>query len=51
MEISVPTPRQIDLLIEPEWIIPIEPAGVTLSGHAVAVDNGIIVAVLPMEEA
>lgn len=44
-------PEQIDLLIRPEWIIPIEPAGVTLSGHALAVHNGQILALLPDQEA
>ncbi len=37
----------IDLLISPEWIIPIEPANEVLTGHAVAVDQGKILAVLP----
>ncbi len=44
-------PIKIDLLIRPQWIIPIEPAGVTLSGHALAVSNGRIVALLPNDEA
>jgi 5-methylthioadenosine/S-adenosylhomocysteine deaminase len=41
----------IDLLIEPGWIIPIEPAGVVLEGHVLAVDQGRIVALLPAEQA
>ena len=45
------TPTEIDLLIRPEWIIPIEPAGVTLSGHALAVSGGNILALLPNDEA
>lgn len=45
------SPEDIDLLIRPEWIIPIEPAGVTLSGHALAVRDGRILALLPDEEA
>jgi 5-methylthioadenosine/S-adenosylhomocysteine deaminase len=44
-------PVNIDLLIRPEWIIPIEPAGITLSGHSLAVSEGRIVAVLPNEAA
>jgi 5-methylthioadenosine/S-adenosylhomocysteine deaminase len=44
-------PADVDLLIHPEWIIPIEPAGVTLSGHALAVSDGRIVALLPDDEA
>ena len=41
----------IDLLIEPSWIIPIEPGGVVLEGHALAVNDGRIVALLPAAEA
>ena len=44
-------PLPIDLLIEPRWIIPIEPAGVVLENHALAVDQGRIVALLPSAEA
>jgi 5-methylthioadenosine/S-adenosylhomocysteine deaminase len=44
-------PVEIDLLIRPQWVIPIEPAGVTLSGHALAVRNGRILALLPDDEA
>jgi 5-methylthioadenosine/S-adenosylhomocysteine deaminase len=44
-------PVDIDLLIRPQWIIPIEPAGVTLSGHALAVSDGRILALLPDDEA
>ncbi len=45
------TTEDIDLLICPEWIIPIEPTGVTLSGHALAVNRGNILALLPNDEA
>ena len=41
----------VDLLIEAEWVIPVQPSGVVLEHHAVAVDQGRIVAVLPMAEA
>ena len=44
-------PFDIDLLIRPQWIIPIEPAGITLAGHALAVSDGNIVALLPDAEA
>lgn len=37
----------IDLLIEARWIVPVEPAGVVLENHAVAVDGGKIIALLP----
>ena len=42
---------QIDLLVVPRWLVPVEPAGVVLEQHALAVDGGRIVAVLPAEEA
>lgn len=41
----------IDLLLHPEWIIPIEPARVTLADHSLAVDQGRIVGLLPRKEA
>ncbi|MBI3525088.1 MAG: TRZ/ATZ family hydrolase [Betaproteobacteria bacterium] len=44
-------PQSIDTLIEARWIIPVEPHGVTLEQHAVAVDAGRIVALLPAEQA
>jgi 5-methylthioadenosine/S-adenosylhomocysteine deaminase len=44
-------PVDVDLLIRPEWIIPIEPAGVTLSGHSLAVKDGRILDLLPNAEA
>ncbi|MFA7268690.1 MAG: TRZ/ATZ family hydrolase [Sterolibacterium sp.] len=43
--------QEIDLLIEARWIIPIEPHGVTLEHHAIAIDAGRIVALLPAEDA
>ena len=46
-----PHPRPLDLLIEPRWLIPIEPAGIVLENHALAVDQGRIVALLPAWEA
>ena len=41
----------VDLLIEARWIIPVIPAGCVLENHAVAIDQGRIVAVLPQTEA
>lgn len=41
----------IDLLLRPAWIIPVVPDRTVLRGHAVAVRDGAIVAVLPAEEA
>jgi 5-methylthioadenosine/S-adenosylhomocysteine deaminase len=40
-------PEQCDLLIEAGWVVPVEPHGVVLDDHAVAVREGVIVAVLP----
>jgi 5-methylthioadenosine/S-adenosylhomocysteine deaminase len=48
---EAPHTVEIDLLIRPEWIIPIEPAGITLTNHALAVDQGRILALLPVTEA
>ncbi|HRE14480.1 MAG TPA: TRZ/ATZ family hydrolase [Usitatibacteraceae bacterium] len=44
-------PQAIDSLIHAAWVAPVEPAGVLLAGHAVAVDGGRILALLPSEEA
>ena len=43
--------EQIDTLIEPRWILPIRPHGALLEGHAIAVDGGVIRAVLPSADA
>ena len=43
--------QTVDLLIAPRWLVPIEPAGVVLEQHALVVDQGRIVAVLPLAEA
>ena len=45
------TPQSIDLLIESRWLIPVEPHGVVLEDHAVAIERGAIVAVLPQAQA
>lgn len=41
----------VDLLIQARWIIPIEPHGTVLENHALAVSNGVIVALLPATDA
>ena len=41
----------IDLLIRARWIIPIEPENTVLEHHAIAVNRGRIVAILPEREA
>ncbi len=47
----MPAPLQaVDLRIDPRWVIPVEPAG-ALTGHAVVIDRGRIVAVIPAAEA
>lgn len=40
-----------DLLIEAGWVIPVEPHGIVLADHAVAVRDGAIVAILPTAQA
>jgi 5-methylthioadenosine/S-adenosylhomocysteine deaminase len=45
------TPIACDLLIEAGWVVPIEPHGVVLADHAVAVRDGEILALLPAIEA
>ena len=41
----------IDLLIEARWIVPVEPANTILEDHAVAINNGQILAILPQDQA
>ena len=41
--------QTIDLLVLPRWLVPVEPSGVVLEEHALAVDGGRIVDVLPAE--
>ncbi len=43
--------ERIDSLICPRWIAPVEPAGVVLENHALAIKDGRIHALLPVEEA
>jgi 5-methylthioadenosine/S-adenosylhomocysteine deaminase len=45
------TPLTIDLLVAPRWLVPVEPRGAVLEDHAVAVDAGRILAVLPVADA
>lgn len=48
---NVPAPRRVDCLIYARWIVPVEPAGVVLRDHALVVDAGEIVAILPATDA
>ncbi|HQR02987.1 MAG: TRZ/ATZ family hydrolase [Proteobacteria bacterium] len=43
-------PSHTDLVIRPRWMIPIEPAGVVLENHALVVNQGRIVSLLPAAE-
>lgn len=47
---SPTNPRTVDFVVEPEWILPIEPAGLLLTGHALAVRDGRIEALLPTDQ-
>lgn len=44
-------PQVVDLLIHARWIIPVEPAGITLENHSLAVHDGRIAGLLPRDEA
>ncbi|SOD42579.1 TRZ/ATZ family hydrolase [Nitrosovibrio sp. Nv4] len=44
-------PEKIDTLLEARWVIPVEPAGVVLRDHAIAIDRGKIRAIVPSAEA
>jgi 5-methylthioadenosine/S-adenosylhomocysteine deaminase len=43
--------KKIDTLIECRWVAPVQPRGVVLTDHAIAIDRGRIVALLPIETA
>jgi hypothetical protein len=45
------TPDTCDLLIEARYVVPIVPHGVVLEQHAVAIRDGVILAVLPIADA
>jgi 5-methylthioadenosine/S-adenosylhomocysteine deaminase len=38
-------------LLCPQWVVPVEPQSVVLADHTVAIENGLIVAIIPTEEA
>lgn len=46
-----PAPEACDLLVEAAFVVPVEPHGVVLEDHAVAVRDGAIVALLPTAQA
>ncbi|WP_313520056.1 amidohydrolase family protein, partial [Pseudomonas sp.] len=39
-----------DLILLPTWLVPVEPAGVVLAGHGLAVRDGRIACIAPREE-
>ena len=41
----------VDVLIDARWVIPVEPHGVILEHHAVAIESGRIAAILPIADA
>lgn len=43
------TPAPLDLLLLPEWIVPVEPAGVVLREHALGIRDGRIALLAPRE--
>ena len=45
------SPEPCDLVIEAGWVIPVEPHGVVLEHHAVAVRSGVILAIVPIADA
>lgn len=44
-------PQAVDLLIHARWVIPVEPAGITLENHSLAIHDGRIAGLLPRAEA
>ena len=43
------TTNEIDLLVLPRWLVPVEPAGAVLEDHALAIDGGRILELLPAD--
>ena len=43
--------QSVDTLVTARWVVPVEPAGTVLEDHAVAMQGGRIVAVLPADVA
>ena len=46
-----PRPEACDLLIEAGFVVPVQPHGVVLEQHAIAIRDGVIVALLPIADA
>ena len=43
--------KSVDTLVEARWVIPVEPEGVVLEHHTIAIDGGSIQAILPHAQA
>ena len=43
--------QHCDTLIAPRWCVPVEPANVILTDHAVVVNDGRITDILPLDDA
>lgn len=43
------TRTEVDLIVLPRWLVPVEPAGLVLEEHALVVDRGRIVDLLPRD--
>src|SRR5690625_3110541 len=43
--------RNVDTIIHPRWLVPVQPAGEVLEEHALAIHQGRIAGVLPRAEA
>ena len=47
----MPAAAPLDLLLLPEWVVPVEPAGVVLKNHALGIRDGRIALLAPREQA
>lgn len=45
--LSSNSPRLVDLIIYPRWLIPVEPSAVVLDNHALVIDQGLIIDICP----
>ena len=43
--------KNVDLLISARWVVPIAPDNIILENYAIVIDQGLIVSLLPIEEA
>jgi len=43
------TKQDVELVVFPRWIVPVQPSGLVLEEHALVVDNGRIVDILPAD--